>query len=257
MSELRNEPDADPVDDLDLGAPDEIDEQEPLEPDAGAEPEPQPPEQPAEPRQPRRTQNDRLRSRLAERDRELAEMRGRIAVLERPAPAPAPDPGAQAAQEQAYWAGLEQAVNEGRMTNTQAMQQVAQRATQQFRQDLLTNQLTTRDQIDKQHYDAQQVSSKLHRDYAGRVEETLRSERASGNLGATRSAILAYLVGQDAIARASATLPQQRRAAAARVAGQQARPTGAGGDGARPQGNRQPEAAADEAMLRNLRVGDL
>ena len=105
-------------------------------------------------------------------------------------------------------------------------------------------QLNTQELIDKQAYESQARTSRIHQQYQPQVEAMLRAERAAGNLSASRDGILNYLVGKDAIERANRGAPVQRRQAAVRVNGQQTRPTGARSDVARPE---RPQADSVEA----------
>ena len=142
------------------------------------------------------------------------------------------------------------------MSPTEAMQDMQREAYQQVGQALQMQQVQIQDQIDKQAYDQAATTSAAHRKYQSRVEQVMAAERARGNIGANRTAILKYLIGDDAINRGAAAAPAQRRAARGRVAAQTARPTNARGDAARSGGGRNQDSA-DEAMLRGLTAGDV
>lgn len=228
------------------------------EPEEGGEPERQEPEeQPARgERQGRRDQNQRLREQRQELIRDNAELKARIARLEQAQQQrPGPDPAAQQAAEQERWQRYRQAIDAGQISVVDAIRDIYQHGQQTFQQQMLAQQQAINDRIDKQAFQSAAVGSKLHRDYAARVEQTLAAERAAGNAGVTRDAILKYLVGEDAMARAMAGAPTQRRQAAQRVAGAQARPTGAAGDGSRPAARR--ERDDDEALLRGITIEDI
>lgn len=198
----------------------------------------------AKPRTGRPSQNQRLRERLERQDRELAELKGwRDAQQQQQRAQPVLDPVAQARAEQEKWE------RRAMMAPADALREVQEEARQEFRQAFQMQQFTTQDLIDKQAYEAQARTSRIHQQYQSQVETMLRAERTAGNYGATRDGILKYLVGQDAIARATGAAPAQRRAAAGRVSGQQARPTGARSDAARPQ-----RPAADSVEAARARI---
>jgi hypothetical protein len=72
----------------------------------------------------------------------------------------------------------------------------------------------------------------VHKRYAQEVEREVAALRARNPYGdVSRQQILQQLVGRDALERAERAAPRQRQTAAARVAGQQTRPTGARSDG--------------------------
>jgi hypothetical protein len=107
---------------------------------------------------------------------------------------------------------------------------------QNVQQQMLMQGMQFEDRIDKRDFDQQARTSRVHTQYKDEVERELNAERQRGNLRATRDDILHRLVGRDAIARASSTASAQRRTAARRVAGAQARPTNGRGDGAAGRG---------------------
>lgn len=237
--------------DLDLGEIVDDLEPEPDEPEPEAEDEEppevdgeEPPEPVAQPRQGRRGQAERLRIKTDRLERELAELKARPA----PVAQPAIDPGAAQRAEAEKWE------RRAMMSPVEIAQDVAREFEGRMQQSLAMQQFTTQDLVDKQQYDAEARTSRVHQQYKQRVDTLLSSERARGNLGATRGAILAYLVGQDAIERANRAAPRQQRAAAGRVSRQQVRPGSTRSDGAAGSRTR-PDA--DEALLRGIRVGDL
>lgn len=257
MSDMPREPlpgaDETYLDDLDQPMPEGDDPVEEFDDDPGGEegPDDQPEgeDEPAVAEQPRRrTQAQRLRERLDKQDRELAELRARQQAPTQPQYAPDPYAAQRAAAEENERLQL--------MSPAEASRYFYEKGQREFQQAMVRQQLQTQDLVDKQAYDSASRSSRIHQQYAARVESTLAEERRLGNLGTTRQAILNYLVGQDAIERAGRAAPAQRRAAAGRVASQQARPTGARGNGARQA--RQPDQdSADEALLRGITVSDL
>lgn len=189
----------------------------------------------------RRTQAQRLRERLERQDTELAELKRR---LDQPA-APQyrqPDPAEIARQQREEQARLEM------MSPQEVSAYYYQKGQQEFRQSMMAQQVQLQDQMDKQGFEVAARSSKIHRDYQARVEQMVQAERARGNF-ATRENVLTFLVGQDAMRRATAAAPRQRQAAASRVRGQQTRPTGARGDAAP---GRRPAADSYEAALARI-----
>lgn len=193
----------------------------------------------------RETQSQRLRRQNEELKQELAEARGFRQATEQFRPQ----------QPQVDQAALQRAQQEradrlSMMSPVEAAEYIANEKMQLVAQALQNQQVTIQDRIDKQAYDQQARNSRVHEQYRQQVESLFASERARGNIGADRQSILEYLVGKDAVARASRAAPAQRRAANARVRGQQTRPTGARGDGA--SGSRRPvpgSAEHDEQLI--------
>ena len=114
-------------------------------------------------------------------------------------------------------------------------------------------QFQTADAGDKTAFAASFALYPAREKYAQRVEEALAAERSAGR-NHSREAIYRYLKTADDETRGSRLAPSQRRAAAARVADQRARPVGGRGDGA-PAGRR-PAAGtpeADQAILDEAR----
>lgn len=228
VDDLEPEPD-----DLEPG----VDDEEP-EPDEGD------PEPVAAAPQRRKGEAARYRERLERTERELAELKARPA----PVAQPAYDPAAAQRAEAEFNASLDM------MAPADAIRAIDQRRTAQFQQVLFNQQNQINDRLDKQAYDAEARTSRVHQQYRQFVEDQLVRERAIGNHGATRADILAWKVGKDAIERANRTAPRQQRAAAGRVSRQQVRPGSTRSDGAAGSRTR-PDA--DEALLRGVRVGDL
>lgn len=196
----------------------------------------------------------RWRERAAKLEAELAEARGyQRALQERPAAPPA-DPYAELRAYQQRWS---------EMAPADAIVEALQYGAQQNQRAMMQAQIATNDRIDKQAYDAEARTSRIHQRYAPEVERMLQSERQRGNYVVTRADILFRLAGMEAVQRASQAAPGQRRAAAARVAGQQTRPGGARSDAG--TGGRRPapgSAQADveliqDAINRGLNIFDL
>ncbi len=195
----------------------------------------------AAPERPRRkTEAQRWRDRAERAEREAAEARGFRQAAEQ-FQQRQPQQADPAAQQRA----LEERANRlAMMSPVEAAEYIANERTQQFQQMLLMQQLQTEDRLDKRDYDQQARTDRMRAQYRERVERELQVERNAGNLRATRDGIFYRLFGQDADERAKRAAPSQRRAAARRVAGAQARPTGARGDGA--SGGRRPAPGTPE-----------
>ena len=204
----------------------------------GEEPpeEDQPPPEAAKPGR-AATRIQRLQQERDEARREAAEARGyRQALESRPATPPidyAAQQRAQLAQWQQRWA---------EMAPADAIIEALQFGQQQQQQALAYQQIQITDRIDKDRYDSAARQSPVYKRHQTEVERIFAGERARNNLVVTREDILKHILGTQAIENASRTAPAQRRAAAARVAGQQARPTNARGDGA--AGSRRPAAGS-------------
>jgi len=228
----------------------ELETEEGVEPEEGdeildASEEEEPPEEdeppPPEAARPGRaaTRIQRLTERAEKAEREAAEARGYRQALERQPAAPPID---YAAQQRAQLAQMQQRWAE--MAPADAIVEALQFGQQQQQQALLFQQVQINDRIDKDKYDSAARSSRLHQRYQPEVERIFQAERARGNYVVTREDILYREAGREAIERANRAAPGQRRAAAGRVAGQQARPTNARGDGA--SGSRRPAPGTPE-----------
>lgn len=238
---LDQEPD-EPEDD----PPPDEGEDDPADPDEGEDDggEPQPERQ----RQGRRRQADRLRTRLDERDREVADLRRQMDELRQGVRQPAIDPLAAQRAEQEFFASLEM------MAPAQAYQAIMQRGRAEFARELRQRELNTSDALDRQAYETRAANSPLHQRYQRRVEQMVADERRAGNV-VSRMSVFRYLLGMDAEQRATRAAPAQRRNAARRVAGARTTPASGRGDGARA-GNARDQDAADERLLRGIRAGD-
>lgn len=214
---------------------------EPDEGDGEGEDEPRPAA-----RQSRPGRNQRLRAENERLHREMAELRGRVDGISQSVRQPQPDYSAQRQrQEQEFWAALET------MTPAEAARAAYQRAQGEFGQALRMQQMSVEDRIDKQAYDAQRTTSTVHQRYADRVEAVIAQERARGNVGITRDAVLKYLLGEDAIARANKAAGGQRQQAQRRVRQQTVQPASGRGDGARGTRAAPDSLEAARARVRN------
>lgn len=212
---------------------------EPVEGEDGEDPAPQPRRKGGPKGRPFGEQIRTLNSRLEASERELAELR------RRPAPAPV-DPAAQAR------AAAERAERRQLMSPSELAADITQELSGQFGQALQSIQFTNADALDQQRFESSSVRSPIRARYAERVEQALQAERAQGR-NHSREALFKYLYGEDMEKRATRAAPAQRRAGAARVAGQTVRPAGARSDsvpGRRPAAG---TVAHDEAVLDEAR----
>lgn len=212
----------------------------------GGEPggEPEPGAQQPQQRQRRPSQAERRARRLED---EVTTLKGQLQLLTQQRPQqPAFDPAAAARAQR------EEEERLATMGPAEAARYFYEKGQREIGQALAVQNLQTQDRIDRQGYEAEARTSRLHREYRQRVEDALASERARNPLsGVTREALLHYLVGKDAVERASRAAPQQRRMAANRVNGQRTQPGSARGDGAR--GDRVPadQYEADKRLIAN------
>lgn len=251
MSEERlpAEPGEDGELDLDLDNP----EPDEPEPEPGEEPEPEAEPEPDEPRQQQRqrpSRSERHHRQLADKDREINDLRQQLSQRQQQPAAPPPDPMAQQRADQEFWARMEE------LPPAQVAREVAAREQQRFSQALIGLQLQTRDEIDQQAFSFAAQSSRLHQQYRPEVERELAAYRAQGNFTIRREQILHQLVGRDAIARSQRAAPAQQRRGQQQVARQTTRPPSGRGDVA-TAGRRDRQDAEDERLLRELRAGDI
>ena len=187
-----------------------------------------------------------LRRRAQEAERALATERAEKAALDARLRAlesrQATDPAAAAR------AAAERAERRRMMAPDELVADVTQELRQDFGGALQALQFQQGDALDRTEFRASAATSKARAAYVDRVEALLASERAAGR-NHTRDALFKYLYGEDMEKRASRAAPGQRRAAAARVAGQTTRPAGARGGA--PAGRRQPADGyeADRALI--------
>lgn len=190
---------------------------------------------PAPARTGRKSAAQRWRDRAERTERELASLRQQVQGLAQPRP----DPEAQrraAEQEQAL---LEQ----------MSPAEVYRYQEQKFQQRLQMQQLSIEDRIDKQAYDAAARNDPVYARHKDAVERIIAAEQAQGRFQ-SRETVLTYVIGEEARKRATSDAPRQRRAAARRVAGAQARPTGSRSDAG---GGRRPAGDSYEAALARLK----
>ena len=251
--EPAEEPVASGEDELELEPGDEPelepgDEPEP-EPEPGDEPEPEPGEEPA-PRRSRGSEAVRAqRARAQQAERELAETRQRLADIERQVQQFRQQPVDPAA---AARAAAERAERRRLMSPDELAADITQELSGQFGTAFQQLQFQHNDALDQQRFEASALRSPVRARYADRVEETLRAERAAGR-NHSREALFKYLYGDDMEKRATRAAAPQRRAAAARVAGQVVRPGSTRSDSVQGRRVAPGTAAHDDAILDEAR----
>jgi len=238
MSDIPRQPA--PEDEVDLGPQEDTDAADEIETvedagdddagdgegeDEGGEDEEVLAEEPPAPRRGGGSQTIReQRARAQEAERRAQEAEQRVQALERQVQTIATqvqhDPQAQARVEQEWQQRLEM------MTPGEQAQAIIQRGRQEFGAALQQVQFQANDRADKQAYDAEARVNPIFKKYQPEVERVLAAERAQGR-NPDREVILDVLYGREMRQRATRAAPAQRRAGAARVAGQQTRPTGA------------------------------
>lgn len=252
MSGLPRDPaDTGEGDDLELDQTDDLEtEVEDIEGEEGEDP-PEPVEgeddEPAP--QPRRARGPKgrpfgeqirtLTSQLEQTQRELADLR------QRPAPVPV-DPAAQARAAEA------RAERRRMMSPDELAADITQELSGQFGQAFQNLQFQHTDALDQQRFESSAVRSPVRARYTERVEQALQAERSQGR-NHSREALFKYLYGEEMEKRATRAAPAQRRAGAARVAGQTVRPAGARSDSVAGRRPAPGTAAHDDAALDDAR----
>jgi hypothetical protein len=257
MSEERTglPPDDDDFDFLD----DPDDEAGPEERDADSEfepePEPDEPEAPPRSRPSRRQQATlRLRDRVRERDEENRQLRQIVDRLSQSTPPPAQviDPYRQAELER------QEAERVAQMMPHEQAQYFARKTEQNLSQQMLRQNIETRDFLDQQAFQAVVATEPMAARLADQVEKDLAAARAQG-LNLTRQALYERRIGMEARAQAKKNAEAQRRRGRARVEAQTTRPVGAGSTAPATARRRGGEESSAEfhARLRNVTVGDV
>jgi hypothetical protein len=240
-----------PDEELDLGVIDEIEpEPEPMddeiEPEPDVDPDPEPPRQT---RQERR--DDRARSRARELETQNADLARRLAQLEARQTQPVVDPGAAARDEAQFRESLQM------MLPHEAALAVVERSERRMAAQLQQARVEGFDRADTAQFEALRARDRAAERLAPQVEATMAAARAQGDFRFSRVDIFDFLRGREIRLKGPAAAQQQRRAGAARVAAQTTTPTGGRGDVARSAGRERSQDAADEALLRNIRAGDV
>ena len=174
--------------------------------------------------------------RAAALERENAELRGfQAGATSRQQQA---DPQAAARAEQEFYQSLEL------MPPSQAYQAVVQRERQQFGAAFQQLQFNQQDLADQTRFEASCARSPVRETYREKVEAYRQDQLRRGFI-ISREESFHLLYGRELEARSNRAAPRQRVAAAARVAGQRTRPTGARGDVS--PGGRRPAPGSAEA----------
>lgn len=159
-----------------------------------------------------------LTEQVRQRDRELAELRGRMDAFLQQRDQPRGETPEQRAQR------LATLTPEERITETLNVAQY------QFQQQLSALQLQTADQTDRASFEAKCAVDKVRAKYRDAVEDELAKARREGKT-APRDVVYYYLLGKAVDERRGGPENrQQRRAAARRVERQEVRPRGTRSD---------------------------
>jgi hypothetical protein len=182
---------------------------------------------------------------LADKEREIAELRGfQAGATSRQQQ---PDPQAQARAEQEWWQNYEV---QSPVVQAQMLQQ---RARTEFGGALQQLRFEQQELADQARYDASCARSPTREAYRDKVEQYRAQQRRAGFV-IGREEAYHLLLGRDTEARAARARPGQQRAAAARVAGQRTQPTGARSNMAAR--GRRPQPGSEEADLAAIRDAD-
>jgi chromosome segregation ATPase len=192
-----------------------------------------------------------LRRRAQEAERERDELRGRNAATEQrlrdveARVASNPAAAQQAAQQ-------EQEMLQ-RMSGEEQTQYFYQKGRREVANELQQIRNVQADQTDRMAYASRAAASPMRAQFSDRVEAVLQQARAQGR-NESREVIYKYLLGDEMDRKAAKAVPGQRKAAAARVASQRARPGGARGDAAPAarDSRNDPESAMAEMRRRNV-----
>lgn len=257
MSDGPRDPAEEPVDlgeeEVDLGVDDEIESEEGEggEPEGGAEPPEEGEEGEPAARRPGggspAVKAQRARAQKAER--ELAEARTRLENVERQIQEFRRQPVDPATAQRAV---AERAERRQLMSPSELAADITQELSGQFGQAIQSIQFTNADALDQQRFESSFARYPARGRFADRVEAALQSERAAGR-NHTREVVFKHLWATDMEAKALRVAPGQRRAAAARVAGQTVRPAGARGDSVLGRRPAPGTAAHDDAILDDAR----
>lgn len=206
----------------------------------------------------REVRQTRGESRQARLSREASELRERLARAEGERDAlrqtgqrqPQFDPQAQARADAEFYQSLES------MSHIDAMRAVENRATQRIGMAMQQQRIQDQDNLDRRDFAVLSRTDRNAARFKAQVDDTAQRILAMGQVP-NREEILNNLVGREVRERSARILPQQRRAAAARVAQQTTRPAGGRGDVARGAGRARNQDEADEALLRSVTLEDL
>lgn len=254
MSEDRTGQEPDATDELNLDDPEIDDEIDPLEPAESSEP-----AEPAEPLEPaaRPTRAERLarfqQRRIQEQEEELK--RWRDAALQRqpaqPTFTPPPDPMRQAQ------ADREEQERVAQLPYEEQSRYWARKEGESMRQQMLRQQLETRDMLDRSNFSQIMSAKKLPARYATEVENLLIQARQQG-MNPSRDWLLNAVIGKEVLEKQSRETERQRRNGAARIASQTTTPARTGSTAATAGGRRNVnQDAEDEALLRSVTIGQV
>jgi hypothetical protein len=208
-------------------------------------------EQPQEQRRPSSRQRAilRMRERLKQESEENRRLRDQLLTQTRQPAAPPPDPYRRVEEER------QEAERVAQMMPHEQAAYYARKTEQQFSQQLMRQNLETRDLFDRQIYQSLCAQEPMAQRLANEVENTLAQARNQG-MNPTREAIYNLLVGQEVRNRAKKQTDRQRKNGQARIAAQTTQP---GGSRSTAAGGRRAAADPDaglEDRLRKVTVGD-
>jgi hypothetical protein len=230
------------------GELDDLDEPEELESDE-VDPElEEPAEEPAAPSGGRQ-RIESLRAEAERRDEEMGLLRAQIERITAPQQPPPID---HLRQVRAEAEELEQV----EMLPAQERDQYwYRRASEEVRVQLLRQELQLRDLVDRTAFASIMRDRNLSSSYSAMVENTILQYRQQG-MNPSREQVLDMLIGREVREKSAAAAEEQRRHGQRRIASQKTRPSATGSTAAAPAGRRgQNQAAEDEALLRNITVG--
>lgn len=247
MSEERAE--GEELDILDELLEPELDDVGADEAEIETEPEEQPQEQRREPSQ-RQRAILRMRERLAREEAENRRLRDALLSQTRmPAPQQ-PDPYRQAEVER------QEAERVAQMMPHEQAQFYARKSEQNFQQQLLRQNLETRDLLDRQLFSSLCGQEPMAQRLSDEVENTLAQARNQG-MNPTREAIYNLLVGQEVRSRAKKQADKQRKNGRAQIAAQTTKPGGTRSTAAATRGRTREDVDAGlDDRLRKATMAD-
>jgi hypothetical protein len=250
MSEERDAADGEDLSILDELLEPELDEDEAEETPEGDEQEEE--QQPQEQRRPSSRQRAilRMRERLKREEDENRRLRDQLLTQTR-TPPPQVDPYRRAEEER------QEAERVAQMMPHEQAQFYARRTEQNFQQQLMRQNLETRDLIDRQLFQSLCAQEPMANRLSTEVENTLNQARQQG-MNPTREAIYNLLVGQEVRTRAKKQTEKQRKNGRAQIERQTTQPGGTRSTaaGGRSRAAANPDVGLED-RLRKVTVGDV
>lgn len=251
MSEERDADDGEDLDILDELLEPELDDEDEETPEPSGE---EQEEEPQEQRRPSSRQRAiiRMRERLKREEDENRRLRDALLTQTRqPLPQQQVDPYRRAEEER------QEAERVAQMMPHEQAAYYARKTEQNFQQQLLRQNLETRDMMDRQMFASLCSAEPMAQRLANQVEDTLVQARNQG-MNPTREAIYNLLVGQEVRTRAKKQTERQRKNGRAQIAAQTTQPGGTRSTaaGGRSRAAASPDAGLDD-RLRKVSVGDV